>query len=103
MVACDTIEAYVVAQVFYTVGNNDLQYSLSVFVVDTFSLRNRDLMQVFASSPNLITCWLADPISSTYLKEPNWRWCIETFTIGVPAITLSLYGLLRYHYYKTKK
>jgi len=103
MAACDTIEAYAAAQVFCTVGNNGLQHSLSVFVADTSSLRNRGLMQAFASSPNLITCWLAGPISSAYLKGPGWRWCIGTFTIVVPAITLPLYGLLRYHYYKAKK
>lgn len=103
MAACNNVEAYAAAQVFYTVGNNGLQYSLSVFVADTSSLRNRGLMQAFASSPNLITCWLAGPISSGYLKGPGWRWCFGTFTILVPAITLPLFGLLVYNYYKAKK
>ncbi|KAL9601176.1 MAG: hypothetical protein Q9219_002676 [cf. Caloplaca sp. 3 TL-2023] len=103
MAACNNVEAYAAAQVFYTVGNNGLQYSLSVFVADTSSLRNRGLMQAFAYSPNLITCWLAGPISSGYLKGPGWRWCFGTFTILVPAITLPLFGLLLYNYYKAKK
>ncbi|KAI4247552.1 MAG: hypothetical protein L6R40_001500 [Gallowayella cf. fulva] len=103
MAACADVEAYAAAQVFYTVGNNGLQYSLSVFVADTSSLRNRGLMQAFAYSPNLITCWLAGPISSAYLKGPGWRWCFGTFTFIVPAITLPLFGLLLYNYYKAKK
>ncbi|KAL8722331.1 MAG: hypothetical protein Q9225_001179 [Loekoesia sp. 1 TL-2023] len=103
MAACSNVEAYAAAQVFYTVGNNGLQYSLSVFVADTSSLRNRGLMQAFASSPNLITCWLAGPISSGYLKGPGWRWCFGTFTILIPAITLPLFGLLVYNYYRAKK
>lgn len=103
MAACNNVEAYAAAQVFYTVGNNGLQYSLSVFVADTSSLRNRGLMQAFASSPNLITCWLAGPISSAYLKGPGWRWCFGTFTIIVPIITLPLFGLLVYNYAKAKK
>ena len=103
MAACNNVEAYAAAQVFYTVGNNGLQYSLSVFVADTSSLRNRGLMQAFASSPNLITCWLAGPISSGYLNGPGWRWCFGTFTILIPAITLPLFGLLVYNYYKAKK
>ncbi|KAI4142646.1 MAG: hypothetical protein L6R39_004865 [Caloplaca ligustica] len=103
MAACNNVEAYAAAQVFYTVGNNGLQYNLSVFVADTSSLRNRGLMQAFASSPNLITCWLAGPISSGYLKGPGWRWCFGTFTIIIPAITLPLFGLLVYNYYKAKK
>ncbi|KAL8651924.1 MAG: hypothetical protein Q9210_002993 [Variospora velana] len=103
MAACNNVEAYAAAQVFYTVGNNGLQYSLSVFVADTSSLRNRGLMQAFASSPNLITCWLAGPISSAYLKGPGWRWCFGTFTILVPAITFPLFGLLVHNYSKAKK
>ena len=103
MAACNNVEAYAAAQVFYTVGNNGIQYSLSVFVADTSSLRNRGLMQAFASSPNLITCWLAGPISSGYLSGPGWRWCFGTFTILVPAITFPLSGLLTYNYYKAKK
>ncbi|KAI4289414.1 MAG: hypothetical protein L6R35_001319 [Caloplaca aegaea] len=103
MAACNNVEAYAAAQVFYTVGNNGLQYSLSVFVADTSSLRNRGLMQAFASSPNLITTWLAGPISSAYLKGPGWRWCFGTFTILVPAITFPLFGLLVHNYTKAKK
>ncbi|CAL8583700.1 hypothetical protein XPA_009320 [Xanthoria parietina] len=103
MAACDNVEAYAAAQVFYTVGNNGLQYSLSVFVADTSSLRNRGLMQALASSPNLITCWLAGPVSSAFLKGAGWRWCFGTFAIIVPAITLPLFGLFLYNYYKAKK
>ena len=103
MAACNNVEAYAAAQVFYTVGNNGLQYSLSVFVADTSSLRNRGLMQAFAGSPNLITCWLVGPISSAYLKGRGWRWCFGTFTIIVPAMTLPLFGLLLYSYHKANK
>ncbi|KAI4183816.1 MAG: hypothetical protein L6R41_005172 [Letrouitia leprolyta] len=103
MAACNNVEAYAAAQVFYTVGNNGLQYSLSVFVADTSSLRNRGLMQAFAYSPNLITCWLAGPISSAYLKGAGWRWCFGTFTILVPAINLPLFGLMVYNHMKAKK
>ena len=103
MAACNNVEAYAAAQVFYTVGNNGLQYSLSVFVADTSSLRNRGLMQAFAYSPNMITCWLAGPISSGYLNGPGWRWCFGTFTFLIPAITLPLFGLFVHNYYKAKK
>jgi MFS family permease len=98
MAACTNIEAYAAAQVFYTVGNNGIQYSLSVFVADTSSLRNRGLMQAFATSPNLITCWLAGPISAAFLKGAGWRWCYGVFSIVVPAFTLPLLGLFVYNY-----
>ncbi|KAL9620749.1 MAG: hypothetical protein Q9160_004762 [Pyrenula sp. 1 TL-2023] len=103
MAVCNDVEAYAAAQVFYTVGNNGIQYSLTVFVADTSSLRNRGLMQAIVSSPNLITCWLAGPISSGFLNGPGWRWAFGMFTILVPAITLPLYGLLLKNYFKAKK
>ena len=103
MAGCRSVEAYAAAQVFYTVGNNGLQYSLSVFVADTSSLRNRGLMQAFAFSPNLITCWLAGPVSSAYLNGPGWRWCFGTFAVLIPSITLPLFGLFVYNYFKAKQ
>jgi MFS family permease len=44
--ACNSVEAYAAAQVFYTVGNNGIQYSLSVLIADTSSLQNRGLVLV---------------------------------------------------------
>ncbi|KIW20024.1 hypothetical protein PV08_00599 [Exophiala spinifera] len=103
MAACDNVESYAAAQVFYTVGNNGLQYSLSVFVADTSSLRNRGLMQAIVSMPNMITCWLAGPISTGYLNGPGWRWAFGMFAILVPAVSLPLWGLLLKNYFKAKK
>lgn len=103
MAACNNVEAYAAAQVFQTVGNNGIQYSLSVFVADTSTLRKRGLVQAIVSSPNLITCWLAGPISQGYLLGPGWRWAFGMFTILVPAITLPLWGLLMRNYTKARK
>jgi MFS family permease len=103
MGACRTVEMYAAAQVFYTVGNTGLQYSLSVFVADTSSLQNRGLMQAFAYSPNMITCWLGGPISTAFLSGAGWPLAYGMFSILVPAVTLPLYGLLQWHYLKAKK
>ena len=100
---CNNVEAYAASQVFYTVGINGIGYSLSVFVADTSSLRNRGLMQAFASSPNLITCWLAGPISTAFLNGAGWRWAFGMFVILVPVITLPLFGIFQYQYFKAKK
>ena len=90
-------------RVFYTVGINGLGYSLSVFVADTTSLRHRGLMQAFATSPNLITCWLGGPISTAFLKGAGWRWGFGMFAIIVPVFTLPLFGLFQYQYVKARK
>lgn len=103
MAVCNNVEAYAAAQVFHTVGNNGIQYSLTVFVADTSKLHNRGLMQALVQSPNLITCWLAAPISSGFLRGPGWRWAFGMFTIMVPAVTLPLSGLLIKNYKKAIK
>lgn len=101
--ACNNVEAYAASQVFYTVSINGIGYSLSVFVADTSSLRNRGLMQAFASSPNLITCWIAGPISTAFLNGAGWRWAFGMFSILVPAVALPLFGLFVYHFLKARK
>lgn len=58
---------------------------------------------MLVSSPNLITCWLAGPVSSAYLKGTGWRWCFGTFAIIIPAITLPLFGLFLQNYYQARK
>ncbi|EFQ96913.1 siderophore iron transporter mirB [Nannizzia gypsea CBS 118893] len=103
MAICSNVQEYAAAQVFQTVGNNGVLYSLTVFVADTSSLRNRGLMQAIVSSPNLITCWLAGPISSGFLAGPGWRWAFGMFAILVPLITLPLFQLLLTNYLKAKE
>ncbi|KAF7556942.1 hypothetical protein G7Z17_g987 [Cylindrodendrum hubeiense] len=103
MTSCHSVQAFAAAQVLQTVGNNGIQYSLNVFVADTSSLRNRGLMQAIVISPNLITCWLAGPISSAFLNGPGWRWAFGMFTLLVPSITLPLFNLLLNNQSKARK
>ncbi|KAJ6784389.1 hypothetical protein PWT90_05069 [Aphanocladium album] len=103
MAACNNVEAYAAAQVLQTVGNNGIQYSLSVFVADTSTLQNRGLMQAIVSTPNLFTGFLAGPIASGFVKGPGWRWAFGMFTIMIPVITLPLYGLLVNNFLKAKR
>ncbi|KAH7129552.1 siderophore iron transporter mirB [Dactylonectria estremocensis] len=103
MAACKTVEQYAAAQVFYTVGQNALLYTINIFIADTTSLRSRSLMVAFASSPNIITVWLSGPISEAFLAGPGWRWAFGTFSIVVPFIALPLFGLFMYNFNKAKK
>jgi MFS family permease len=103
MAACNTVETYAAAMVFYTIGNNGVQYSISVFVADTSKLKNRGLMQALVNSAVIITTWLAGPISQGFLNGVGWRWCYGIFTILVPVVTLPLFGLLLRNYLKAKK
>ncbi|RSL91086.1 hypothetical protein CDV31_015538 [Fusarium ambrosium] len=103
MAACNNVESYAAAQVFYTVGNNALLYTISVFIADSSSLRNRGLVNAFVGTPNFITVWVAGPMSEAYLKGPGWRWCFGTFAILLPAVTIPLFGIFAYNHQKAKK
>ncbi|RFU77962.1 siderophore iron transporter mirb [Trichoderma arundinaceum] len=103
MAATTNVEMYAAAQVFWTVGNNALLYTVNIFVADTTRLHNRGLMTALTSSPNIITTWLGGPISNAFLNGPGWRWCFGAFSIIVPVTCLPLFGLLMFNYFKAKK
>lgn len=103
MAACNGVEAYAAAMIFHTVGNNGVQYIMSVFIADTTKLENRGLMQALMNSASLITGWVAGPLASGYLTGPGWRWAFGMFSILVPVVTLPLFGLLMINYLKAKR
>ncbi|KAL6852204.1 MFS general substrate transporter [Trichoderma novae-zelandiae] len=103
MAACKNVETYAAAQVFYWVGYNGLDYSLSVFLADTTSLRNRGLIFAYSSSPYIITTWISGPISNAFLNGPGFRWGFGTFAIITPVITLPLFFLFMHYNRKAKQ
>ncbi|KAF2648719.1 MFS general substrate transporter [Lophiostoma macrostomum CBS 122681] len=101
--SCNGVEAYAASQIFYNVGINTLGYCLTVFIADTSSLRHRGLMQALLNSPNIVTAWLAGPISTAFLNGSGWRWAFGMETILLPCVTLPLFGLFMFHYRKAKR
>ncbi|KAK5988672.1 MFS siderochrome iron transporter 1 [Cladobotryum mycophilum] len=102
MAGCNSVETYAAAQVFYWVGYNGLGYSLSVFLADTTSLKNRGLIFAYSSSPYIITTWISGPISEAFLNGPGFRWGFGVFSIITPIVTLPLFFLFM-HYNKKAK
>lgn len=114
MAACNGVELYAAAQVFYWIGQNGTDYVVSVFVADTSHLKNRGLMFAFLASPYIITSWVAGPLAQAYLGIKmvdgapvvagiGWRWAYGTFAIITPIIALPLFGLFQYNYRKAVK
>ena len=103
LAACSSVELYAAALVFYTVGNTGVQYTLSILIADTTSLRNRGLIQTLASIPYIITCWLGGPVSSAFLAGSGWPWAFGMFSILVPVISLPLVVMLFLGYTKAVK
>ncbi|KAI1388968.1 MFS general substrate transporter [Hypoxylon trugodes] len=103
MAACNGVETYAAAQVFYWVGYNGVSYSLSVFIADTSSLKNRGLMLAFISSPYIITVWITSPMAQSVLGGIGWRWGFGIFSIITPIMCLPLFFLFTYNYQKARK
>lgn len=103
MAATNSVQMYAAAQVFWTIGNTALLYTINIFVADTTSLRNRGLMSALTSSPNLITTWLGGPIAEAFLKSAGWRWAFGMFSIMIPILCLPLFGLMMWYSIKAEK
>ncbi|XXG97266.1 hypothetical protein Hte_003562 [Hypoxylon texense] len=103
MAGCNNVETYAAAQVFYWVGYNGLSYTLSVFIADTSSLKNRGLMLAFISSPYIVTVWITSPMAQSVLGGIGWRWGFGIFSIITPIMCLPLFFLFTWNYRKAKK
>ena len=103
MMVCDGIGTYAAAMVFHTLGNNGVQYILSVLIADTTKLENRALVQALMNSTSLITGWVAGPLAQAYLRGMGWRWAFGSFGALVPLVTLPLLGLLVANYRKARR
>jgi MFS family permease len=94
MAMCRGITSYATAMVLHTIGNNGVQYILSVFVADTTTLQNRALVQALMNSTGLLTGWLAGPLAQKVLDGPGWRCTFGWFGVVVLVVVLPLFGLL---------
>ena len=74
MAGCNSVETYAAAQVFYWLGYNGMDYTLSIFVADTSSLKNRGFTFAYIASPYIITTWIGGPLATEFLDGPGFRW-----------------------------
>lgn len=80
-----------------------MDYSLSIFIADTSSLKNRSFMFAFVSSPYIATTWIGGPLATAFLKGPGFRWGYGAFAVITPVVSLPLIGLFVYNYREAKK
>ncbi|KAK3700369.1 MFS siderochrome iron transporter 1 [Vermiconidia calcicola] len=103
MAACQDVETYAAAQVFYWIGYNGMNFSMSIFIADTSSLKNRSFMFAFSTSPYIITSWISGPLASAFLNGPGFRWGFGTMAIIEPIVAMPLFFLFVWNYRKAKK
>ncbi|CAG8951611.1 hypothetical protein HYFRA_00005411 [Hymenoscyphus fraxineus] len=103
MAACNNVQTYAAAQVFYWTGYNGLVYTMSIFIADTSALKSRAFAFAFVSSPYIATAWIGGPIAQTFLSGAGFRWGFGTFAIVTPIMTTPLFLLLWWNQNKAKK
>jgi hypothetical protein len=66
MAGCNDVKTYCAAQVFYQVGSSTVNFTMTIFIADTTSLRNRAFMIAFSASPWVATVWAFGPAAQVY-------------------------------------
>lgn len=86
MAGCQNVETYCAAQVFYAMGYNCIDFTLTIFVVDTSQLKNRALMIAYVATPWLITTWIYGPAAQRMLETFGFRWGYGIWAIVFPVV-----------------
>ncbi|KAF2108447.1 siderophore iron transporter-like protein [Lophiotrema nucula] len=92
MAGCNNVQTYCAAQVFYYMGYNSIDFSLTVFIADTSKLKNRGFFIGYASSPWLITTWVYGFAVDSMVKPGGmgFRWGFGIFSIIMPIVCAPL-------------
>ncbi|CCH46048.1 Siderophore iron transporter [Wickerhamomyces ciferrii] len=83
--ASKTISAYVIGEVFVTIGGTGITLMNSIIAADLTPLKYRGLLFGILVSPYLITTWFAGLIVEAILGKGNWRWGYGMFAIIMPV------------------
>jgi hypothetical protein len=105
MALCKNVETYCAAQVFFYVGYNSIDFSITVFIADTSQLKKRGFFIGYAASPWLITTWVYGKAVDR-IVEPGGLglgWGFGIFAIIVPIVCAPLIAMFFWHESKAKK
>jgi hypothetical protein len=80
-----TLAAYIVGQVFVSIGSSGLDLLNDIIVADLTTLEWRGFMSSILSAPFLINTWFAGEIVSALSTGDKWRWGYGMFAIIMPV------------------
>ncbi|OMP86129.1 Siderophore iron transporter mirB [Diplodia seriata] len=103
MAACENVETYAAAQVFYWVGYNGMGYVINVFLADMTSLRNRMILYGLNSTPFIANVFAGPAIAQLFYERSNFRWAFGCFAIILPVIAAPVAGMFMYNNGVAKK
>ncbi|KAH6957789.1 major facilitator superfamily domain-containing protein [Ilyonectria sp. MPI-CAGE-AT-0026] len=103
MAACNSVYVYAAALVFYNVGYSTINFTTTIFIADTSSLKSRAFMIAFASSPYLATVWAYGPAAQSALDGFGFRWGLGIWAIVYPVVCTPLWALFYFYQRKAEK
>ncbi|KAJ8069565.1 hypothetical protein OCU04_000006 [Sclerotinia nivalis] len=103
MAGCNDVKTYCAAQVFYSVGYNGIDFTLTIFIADTTQLKNRAWWIAFSASPWIVTVWATGPAAQSVLSTIGFRWGFGIWVIILPIICAPLFGLFYFYQKKAEK
>lgn len=103
MAACKDVKTYCAAQVFYSVGYSGIDFSMTIFIADTSSLRDRAFMIAYYSSPWIFMTWCYGPAAEAILSSIGFRWGFGIWAIVVPLVSTPLFAIFYLNYRKAEK
>ncbi|KAL1836789.1 hypothetical protein VTJ49DRAFT_4646 [Mycothermus thermophilus] len=96
MAACQNLETFCAAYVFYSLGFTGMTFCVDVITADASKLKNRGLAYAFTSSPYMITAFAGPKAAEKFLENVNWRWGFGAFAIIFPVVAAPLFFVLRW-------
>lgn len=103
MAGCNNVKTYCAAQVFYWVGYNGIDFTITIFIADTTKLKNRAFILAYTSSCYIATVWAYGPAAESILNTIGFRWGFGIWAIIIPVVCSPLFGLLYYYQQKPVK
>ncbi|GAA5821539.1 hypothetical protein JCM3770_000861 [Rhodotorula araucariae] len=98
-----TLAAYVVGQVFASIGGAGLSLMASILAADLCPLQWRGLAQGILSSPYIVVPWYTSYIVSALSTEDGWRWGYGMYAIIFPVVMLPGIFFLFWLQHKSRK
>ncbi|KAK9416610.1 putative Siderophore iron transporter-like protein [Seiridium unicorne] len=103
--ACNNVETYCAAAVFYYTGYSWIDFTVTIFIADTSKLKNRAFMIAYVASPWLITTWVYGLACDQIVAEGGigWRWGFGIMAIITPVVCAPLWALFYFNQRKAIK
>ncbi|KAJ4321228.1 hypothetical protein N0V84_005476 [Fusarium piperis] len=93
MAGCNNVRTYAAAQVIYGVGYTGIDFTTTIFIADTSSLKSRAFMIAFASSSYLATVWAYGPAAQHAYEHIGPCLGLGLWAIVYPVVSLPLRAL----------